>query len=208
VAVEADSSAGFDDLDPDPFAQLAAWLEDSRTSGLRDPWAMALASVSPDGWPSCRMVLLRRFDARGLSFYTDYGSLKAADLAADPRAAVTFYWDPLHRQVRVTGRVERLSERESDAYFASRPRGHQLSAWASEQSRPIADRAALEERARVAIQRFDQIEGPVPRPERWGGYLLVPETFEFWHGRPDRLHDRLKYEQAAEGEWRRQRLMP
>jgi pyridoxamine 5'-phosphate oxidase len=208
VAAEGDRSAGFDDLDPDPFAQLTAWLEDARGSGLLDPWAMALATVSPDGWPSSRMVLLRGVDPRGLVFYTDYGSPKAADVTADPRAAVTFFWDPLHRQVRVTGRVERVSAEESDAYFASRPRGHQLSAWASEQSRPIADRAGLEARAREVEERFASVEGSLPRPERWGGFRLVPATFEFWHGRQDRLHDRLRYERDPEGEWRRQRLMP
>jgi pyridoxamine 5'-phosphate oxidase len=208
VAADAGRSVGFDDLDPDPFAQLADWLEEARGSGLLDPWAMALATVSPDGWPSCRMVLMRGHDQRGLVFYTDYGSPKAADLAAEPRAAATFFWDPLHRQVRVTGRVERVSAEESDAYFAGRPKGHQLSAWSSDQSRPIADRAALEARSRAAEARFAGVDGPLPRPERWGGFRLVPITFEFWHGRQDRLHDRLRYERGRDGEWRRQRLMP
>jgi pyridoxamine 5'-phosphate oxidase len=204
----ASDTVGFEDLDPDPVVQLAAWLEDARSCGLRDPWALALATVASDGWPSCRMVLLRGFDRRGLTFYTDYGSPKARDLAAEPRAAATLFWDPLHRQVRVTGRVERLTAEESDAYFATRPVSHQLSAWASEQSGPIASRAALEAKAREVEELFGPTDGPLPRPEGWGGFRLVPETFEFWHGRDDRLHDRLKYERGADGEWRRQRLMP
>ncbi len=189
----------------DPLRQLRTWLDEAAGSSVREPMAMALATVGEDGAPQVRMVLLRGLDDRGLTFYTNHDSAKGVALAAHPRAAIVLYWDPLERQVRVTGDVERLSRAESAAYFASRPLGSRLAAWASDQSRPIADRAALEARFEAARARFP--DGDVPMPPYWGGYRIVPDTIEFWIGRPDRLHDRQLFTRAGPG-WREQRLMP
>jgi len=197
---------GFDDLDPDPRQQLQAWLDDARRTGLREPGAMALSTVGPDGVPQVRMVLLRGLDERGLTFFTNYESEKGIALSAHPVAAACFYWDPLERQVRVTGPVARLERDASDDYFASRPIGSRIAAWASDQSRPIADRASLEERYSAALERF--AGGDVPIPPYWGGYRLIPNVYEFWHGRADRLHDRLRYTRTNGGGWQRRRLMP
>ncbi|MDQ3554889.1 MAG: pyridoxamine 5'-phosphate oxidase [Chloroflexota bacterium] len=197
---------GFDDLDPDPLIQLQRWLADATVSGLLEPYAMSLSTVSPDGDPQVRIVLLRGIDQGGLTFYTDRQSEKGRALAAHPVAAAVLFWDPLARQVRVTGSVAEVERHESAAYFAGRPRGSQVAAWASEQSRPIADRAALEERFVTASARFQ--EGMVPLPPFWGGYRLMPASYEFWQGRVDRLHDRLKYTPDGHGGWHRQRLMP
>ena len=197
---------GFDDLDPDPRQQLQAWLDDARRTGLREPGAMALSTVGPDGVPQVRMVLLRGLDERGLTFFTNYESEKGIALSAHPVAAACFYWDPLERQVRVTGPVARLERDASDDYFASRPIGSRIAAWASDQSRPIADRASLEERYSAALERF--AGGDVPLPPYWGGYRLIPNVYEFWHGRADRLHDRLRYTRTSGGGWQRRRLMP
>ncbi len=191
-------------VDADPVLQLQAWLNDAEHAGISEPSAMTLATTTRDGQPSARIVLLRGLDARGLAFYSNYESRKARELAADPRAAIVFYWRALARQVRVEGIVERLTGAESDAYFLSRPRGHRLSAWASQQSSVIPSRAFLEERLREADARF----GPdVPRPPYWGGYRVVPERFEFWQGRPDRMHDRIAYRRDEHG-WRTVRLAP
>ncbi len=167
--------------------------------------AMALATVDAAGRPSLRMVLYKGASAGGLRFYTNFGSRKARDLAANPQAALLFHWQPLHRQIRVEGRVERLPDEDSDAYFASRDREHRLSAWASPQSAPIASRSELVGRMDALRARFG--EGPVPRPDFWGGYRLVPDRFEFWQGRDHRLHDRLAYEREGDG-WRIVRLAP
>ena len=193
-------------LDSDPGRQLEAWLVDARASSLREPSAMALATVSADGEPSVRMVLLRGVAEDGLRFYTNYGSRKGSDLAADPRAAAVIYWDPLERQVRIAGRVERLSTAESLAYFSSRARGSRIAAWASDQSRPVADRHALEEAYAAADARFPGED--VPLPPEWGGYRLVPDSYEFWRGRPNRLHDRMRYTRLAGGSWSTERLSP
>ena len=193
-------------LDPDPLRQLEAWLDEARSSSLREPTAMALATSSHEGGPTVRMVLLRGIDERGLRFYTNYESRKGRDLATDPRGAAVLYWDPLMRQVRVTGRVERLSEAESVAYFSSRPRGSRIAAWASRQSQPLDSRATLEQDYTSAEIRFPDDE--IPLPADWGGYRLIPETYEFWLGRDNRLHDRMRYTRNADGTWSRQRLAP
>ena len=191
----------------DPFAQFARWLDDALAAdGLSEPNAMTLATIDAEGGPDARIVLLRGFDARGFTFFTNYASRKGAELAARPRAALLFYWAPLERQVRVEGSVARLSAAESDAYFAQRPRGHRLSAWASPQSRVEPDRAALEAAMREADARFAGVE--VPRPEHWGGFRVAGERFEFWQGRRDRVHDRIAYEPETPDGWRILRLAP
>jgi pyridoxamine 5'-phosphate oxidase len=167
---------------------------------------MALATVGADGRPAVRMVLLKGFDARGFAFYTNLESRKAAELAANPRAALLFWWDRLHRQVRVEGPVEPVEAAEADAYFASRPYGSRIGAWASPQSRVVEGRAVLEAREAELAARFPE-DAPVPRPPHWGGYRVRPELFEFWQGRRSRLHDRLRYAREGSG-WRVERLAP
>lgn len=189
----------------DPRALLDEWISGARSAGLKEPTAMTLATADRDGRPSARVVLLRGHDDGGLRFYTNYESRKGRELDANPQAAAVFYWAALDRQVRVEGNVERLSLAESDAYFATRPRGHRLSAWASRQSTAIPDRAYLEARMREAEQRFPGDD--VPRPPYWGGYRIVPERFEFWEGRADRVHDRIVYVRDGTG-WRVERLSP
>ena len=199
---------GFMDLGPDPLRQFDAWLTEAQVAGsIREPNAMAVASVGEDGWPSVRMVLLRGYDERGFCFFTNFESEKGRELTAQPRAAAVLYWDPLTRQVRIVGAVERASDAESSAYHASRARGSQIAAWASDQSRPIRDRAELEKRYAEAAARFGDDE-PVPRPPYWGGFRIVPRRIEFWQGRENRLHDRLLYERQEDGSWKRGRLMP
>lgn len=189
----------------DPITQLAQWLQEAAGCGVREPNAMGLSTADAAGRPSSRMVLLRGLDARGLVFYTSYFSRKGRELTANPYAAALFWWDPLERQVRVEGRALPLEDEESDAYFASRPRGHQLSAWASEQSEPVESREVLEGRLEDYRARF---EGEaVPRPHSWGGYRLVPERAEFWQGRPNRLHDRIEFFKQG-GIWSVRRLQP
>ncbi|CAN5649740.1 pyridoxamine 5'-phosphate oxidase [soil metagenome] len=188
----------------DPIAQLDRWLADARESGAIDPTAMALATVDAKGKPSCRIVLLRGLDAQGLTFFTNYLSHKGKALATHPYAATTFWWGSLERQVRVEGRVERVSAEESDAYFASRPLESRYASAASPQSSVVESRATLEASVESLRQRFP--EGP-PRPEGWGGYRLLPDRIEFWQGRPARLHDRILYEREGEG-WLRCRLAP
>lgn len=188
----------------DPFVQFRRWVEDALAGNLVEPNAMTLATVDAGGQPSARIVLLRAWDERGFVFFTNYASRKGDDLARNARAALLFYWDKLERQVRIEGPAARLAPAESDAYFARRPRGHQLSAWASAQSRTIADRAALETAMASADRRYPDA---VPRPDYWGGYRVAPQRFEFWQGRPDRVHDRLVYERGVDG-WRRERLAP
>jgi pyridoxamine 5'-phosphate oxidase len=204
----ASERTGFIDLDPDPLPQFAAWLTEAQAAGtIREPNAMAVASVGEDGTPSVRMVLLRGYDERGFVFFTNFESEKGRELTAQPRAAAVLYWDPLMRQVRIVGSVERASDAESDAYHASRARGSEIAAWASDQSRPIADRAELEIRYAEAAARFPE-DQPIPRPPYWGGFRIVPRRIEFWQGRENRMHDRLLYERQADGTWKRRRLMP
>ena len=193
------------DVDADPVVQFGRWFEQAEQGGLLEPHAMTLATATPDGRPSARMVLLRDFDERGFCFYTNYQSRKGDELAANPRAALVFWWDRLERQVRIEGRVERTSRAESEAYFSSRPPGSQLSAAASPQSRVIDGRATLERR--VTELATGQRDGQVPLPEFWGGYRLAHEVVEFWQGRPNRLHDRLRYRRAGSG-WKLERLAP
>jgi pyridoxamine 5'-phosphate oxidase len=188
----------------DPFEQFGRWFDDVLAAGFIEPWAMVLATVSPEGQPSARMVLLKEWDRSGFVFYTNTESRKGRELAANPRASLLFWWDRLHRQVRIEGSVERVPDAMADAYFATRPYGSQIGAWASRQSASIPDRAWLEARAAEFRQRYPQ---DVPRPPHWGGYRVVPHAFEFWQGRPDRLHDRLFYERV-DGVWRRSRLAP
>jgi pyridoxamine 5'-phosphate oxidase len=189
----------------DPVTQFRRWLDDARGGHIHEPHAMTLATVTPEGRPAARMVLLRGLDERGFVFYTNYESAKGRDLAAIPFAAATFYWEALGRQVRVEGPVARIDAAESDAYFAQRPRGHQLGAWASAQSTVVRDRASLERAMAETESRF--ADRDVDRPAYWGGYRIVPERIEFWQHRDDRLHDRIRYVRDH-GAWRIERLSP
>ena len=189
----------------DPLAQLRAWIDDASADAGWEAGAFTLATADADGRPDARIVLLRGIDDAGLQFFTNYESAKAAQLAANPHAAAVFGWPARHRQVRGRGRVERLRAEESDAYFASRPRGSQLGAWASPQSRVIGDRAELDAALAEAEARYG--DGEVERPPHWGGYRLVPEQVELWVGRPNRLHDRVRYTRTADG-WSIERLAP
>jgi pyridoxamine 5'-phosphate oxidase len=200
-------SAGLNEGDAgaDPIALFGAWLTAAASAGLNEPNAMTLATATADGAPSARMVLLKGYDARGFTFFTNYDSRKSRELANNPRAALVLFWGELERQVRIVGRVERVSAAESDAYFESRPREAQVGALASPQSRPIASRAELE--ARVA-QVEQGLGGATPaRPEGWGGWRVIADEIEFWQGRPGRLHDRLLYRRAESG-WIVTRLAP
>ncbi len=194
------------DLHADPFLQFDLWMREAIETELLEPNAMALATVSATGAPSVRTVLLKGFDVRGLVFYTNYTSAKARDLAANTQVACLFQWLPLERQVSVRGRAEKISTAESLKYFLSRPHESQIGAWASQQSQIITTRALLEEKFAEMKNKFQV--GAVPLPEFWGGYRVVPQTFEFWQGRPSRLHDRFVYRQEAGQSWQINRLMP
>jgi pyridoxamine 5'-phosphate oxidase len=193
-------------LESEPFPQFDRWLADAEASDLREPGAMTLATVSAEGRPSARIVLLRGHDERGFTFFTHYIGRKSSDLAANPLAALVFYWATLERQIRIEGSVSKVTAAESDAYFASRPKGHQINALASPQSQVIPDRAFLESRLREVEAEYANMD-EVPRPEFWGGYRLVPDSIEFWQGRANRNHDRIRYDRTGDG-WRRVRLAP
>ncbi len=190
----------------DPFGLFAAWFAEAKAAEPNDPDAMALATVDPDGLPDVRMVLLKGADPRGFVFYTNEGSVKGDELAATPKAALVLHWKSLRRQVRVRGSVERVSDAEADAYFASRSRPSQLGAWASEQSRPLDSRATFEARYAQTEKRFDGKD--VPRPPHWGGFRIVPHSIEFWMDRPHRLHDRARFTRDDAGGWQKTRLYP
>lgn len=191
----------------EPFHLFLAWLEEARGSEMNDPTAMTLATVDAEGLPDARMVLLNGFDERGFVFFTNTESAKGAELAANPKAALVFHWKSLRRQVRVRGPVERVSDEEADAYFATRPRLSQIGAWASQQSRPLEGRFALE--AAVATATAKYAIGTVPRPPHWTGFRVVPSAVEFWADRPFRLHDRVVFRREAPGaEWTKTRLFP
>jgi pyridoxamine 5'-phosphate oxidase len=191
-------------MDADPLLQFGRWFDDA-VPVVRLPEAVALATADADGRPSLRMVLIKGFDEDGFVFHTHYDSRKARELAANPVAALLFHWDPLGRQVRIEGTIERVGPEESDRYFETRPRGGQIGAHASHQSQPIQSRDLLDQRVAELSERYDG--QPVPRPESWGGFRLRPESYEFWQNRDDRLHDRFRYARSGDG-WSRQRLQP
>jgi pyridoxamine 5'-phosphate oxidase len=192
-------------VESDPISQFARWYERVLGKIRPLPEAVALATATRTGHPSLRMVLLKGFDAHGFVFYTNYRSRKGRELARNAHACLVFHWASLQQQVRVDGRVTKVTVRESDEYFATRPRGSQLSAWASAQSTKVADRAVLERRFASLTRKFP---GAVPRPPHWGGYRLVPDEVEFWQGREDRLHDRILYRRGPRGRWAVERLAP
>jgi pyridoxamine 5'-phosphate oxidase len=194
------------DLDPDPFIQFEHWFRDAMDANIVETNAMTLATASPDGYPSARIVLLKGFDPDGFVFFTNYESRKGRELAENPHASLLFYWPQLTRQVRVDGDVSRVSTEESNAYFQSRGELSRLGAWASHQSQVIASRDVLD--TRLQELRIEYADGDIPLPPFWGGFRLVPRSFEFWHGRPNRLHDRLCYERQPDGTWHTQRLSP
>ena len=194
------------ELAGDPFTQFTAWLAEAAERKVYEPNAMVIGTIDPDGRPSSRTVLLRGVDERGFAFYTDYTSRKGRALIANPGISAVFPWYPLHRQVLIYGEAHKVDEADSNDYFSNRPRGAQIAAWSSDQSHPIDGRDALEQKVRDTEQHFAEAE-TVPRPERWGGFRIVPDRVEFWQGRTSRLHDRLVFERRGSG-WAVTRLQP
>jgi len=192
--------------DPDPFRQFSRWMDEAQAGGIAEPTAMTVATADREGRPDARVVLLKGVDRGGFVFYTNYRSRKGRELAANPAAALNFWWAELERQVRILGMTALVDPGESEAYFRSRPRDSQVSAWISPQSEVVAGRAALEQARAEAEARFAGQE--VPRPDHWGGVRVMPAEFEFWQGRPGRLHDRIHYTPAPGGAWHRERLAP
>lgn len=200
------TSGDFTEAD-EPFRLFTAWMKDATASEPRDPTAMTLATVDAEGRPNARMVLLKGLDERGFVFYTNIDSQKGRELDSRPQAALVFYWKSLNRQIRVRGTVERVTDAEADAYFASRPKQAQVGAWASKQSSPLESRLAFEKA--VAVYAAKYAIGDVPRPPYWTGYRIIPMSIEFWHDRPFRLHDRIEFKRAAmDGPWVKTRLYP
>ncbi|MBW4648825.1 MAG: pyridoxamine 5'-phosphate oxidase [Kastovskya adunca ATA6-11-RM4] len=194
------------DADLNPFKQFRRWFEEAVAAELPEPNAMTLATATPEGKPSARIVLLKDFDETGFVFYTNYHSQKGSELVANPWGAIAFWWAQLERQVRIEGQVEKVSAAESDQYYHSRPQGSQLGAWASDQSQAIASREVLETRLQQLKEEYEDKE--IPRPPHWGGFRLIPTEIEFWQGRPNRLHDRLRYRREPDESWVRERLSP
>lgn len=192
-------------IELNPFYQFKKWFEEALSAELPEPHAMNLATVSENGRPSSRIVLLRNFDTSGFDFFTNYESKKGSDLLKNPQVALNFFWQQIERQIRIEGKIEKLSQEESDAYFLSRPTASQIGAWASAQSKPIANRSELEKQVDTNSKKF--ANQPIQRPAYWGGYKIVPDYFEFWQGRPSRLHDRIAYS-LQNKEWKVSRLNP
>lgn len=196
------------DVAADAIDQFSRWFDEAKQAGLREPNAMTLATADASGAPAARIVLLKDFDRRGFSFYTNYESRKARELAANPRASLVFFWEQIERQVRIDGTVEKVSREESQAYFDIRPRNARVGAWASQQSATLASRDELESREKQLNTQFRaQFGDAVPLPDHWGGYRVIPTAIEFWQGRPSRLHDRLRYTRV-DGVWKIERLSP
>jgi pyridoxamine 5'-phosphate oxidase len=197
-----------DTVDDDPIEQFRTWFDEALDAEVEEPNAMTLATAASDGQPSARIVLLKGVDERGFVFYSNYDSRKGRELAQNPQAALVFWWEPLERSVRIEGTVERLPDAESTEYFRSRPRGSQLGAWASPQSHVISGRDVLERNLEELEAKYDEGD-EIPRPKNWGGYVLAPTSIEFWQGRPNRLHDRLRYRREdASDDWTLERLAP
>jgi pyridoxamine 5'-phosphate oxidase len=194
------------DMARDPVTQFATWFQEAVAADVPEPNAMTLATSTPDGKPSARIVLLKHYDDRGFTFHTNYESRKGREIEANPFVALVFFWHALERQVRIEGRVERTSEAESDNYFQTRPVGARLGAWASKQSGVIPDRKAMEARLRELEE--DYRDGNIPRPPHWGGFRVEPLAIEFWQGRANRLHDRFQYVRMSDGDWKLDRLAP
>jgi pyridoxamine 5'-phosphate oxidase len=195
-----------EDVGPDPIRLFLQWFDDAAARQVPEVNAMALATATPDGRPSVRIVLLRGVDERGFTFFTNYQSRKARELESNPHASIVFFWHDVERQIRIEGRIERVSDEESDRYFLSRPAGSRLGSWASPQSQVIPSREDLEQRFRELEDEYAARE--IPRPTNWGGYRLVPDSIEFWQGRPNRLHDRLRYTRQGQNGWLIERLAP
>lgn len=194
------------EIQPDPVIQFQKWFEQALAAQLPEPNAMTLATVTPDGQPAARMVLLKEVDEKGFVLFTNYNSHKGQELAANPQAALVFWWAELERQVRIVGTVEKISPEQSDSYFEMRPPNSRLGAWASNQSEVIASREILEQQLQEFQKKYENQE--VPRPPHWGGYRVIPTQIEFWQGRPSRLHDRLLYTRASDDTWKIERLSP
>jgi pyridoxamine 5'-phosphate oxidase len=194
------------DLDPDPFVQFQKWFQETSKAGVLEPNAAVLATADAAGKPSARMMLVKGIDDRGFSFFTNYESRKGQDLTQNPKAALVFPWIELERQICITGSISRLAREESAAYFKVRPRGSRLGAWASKQSQVINSRAELEEQVKQLEKQYPDED--IPLPPNWGGYLLTPSEIEFWQGRQNRLHDRLRYTRQPDNRWRIERLSP
>ncbi|MEC4812590.1 MAG: pyridoxamine 5'-phosphate oxidase [Scytonema sp. PMC 1069.18] len=194
------------EIDPNPFIQFKKWFDQALTAQLTEPNAMTIATATPDGRPSARMVLLKGFDQRGFVFYTNYNSQKGQELAKNPQASLVFWWAELERQVRISGHIEKVSENESNEYFYSRPLNSRLGAWASNQSQVIESRDVLEQQMQELQIKYQERE--IPRPPHWGGFRVIPQEIEFWQGRSNRLHDRLRYTYVEDGDWKIERLSP